>query len=167
MGVILDIFLIGLCLIFLGIACWYSVYAAINTKKSSYYNKDKNLRDAHKYLTYSSIISAIGGALLIILTIVYFSLAGETLITPIGKVALGGLLAGFLIILIITGIFNALALDRLRESANYNKDSHAKKALTDTVLSVSSGLGSVIFTVTVFIVLIYMKEEAIKKGKSE
>ena len=151
--ILTTIIFIILCAVCLGFLAWFSVKGASEVKDSHYYKDDHDLRNAHMKLTVAAIIASVAEVVLIVggLALVFYT--GGMIATFNFPLVLT--LAIFLGLLLTTGLFNAYAAYRLRETQNYSKDSHAEKAYKDALWSVGLGFGGIIvFALYVIILLV-------------
>lgn len=121
--------------------------------------QDSRLKEAHKYLTWTSVLSWIMIAVLVVMVII-FVVFGEELVLFIGGWVINGLLFIVIVMVLGIGVMSAIASDNIRKSQTY-KDGNAGSSFTDATM------GAVIALSTVGILFLLVGFEYIRKKKKE
>ncbi len=122
----------------LGISAFFMAKSAVEITEVKHWEKDKNLREAHKWMSWAAVVGWISVGLVILLVIIYV-----ILIYVLGGNSAGWIVKGFLLILLasmaIAGILSALGATQIRDSHLF-KEADKNGAYRDAIISAIGSL---------------------------
>lgn len=152
-----------------------TIMAAIDVKKIKGYKDDKNLKTAHKYLTWVSVSIWISVFLAIVAGILFAIFVAPTLAPAAampGALGIGSIMVYGLGLLIgigafICGIYAAKAATEISKSPNYTGDGYSSKAYWYSIgaaIAGIGGLGLIILTYALMFVARAQKKASAKRA---
>ena len=122
----------------LGVSAFFMAKSAVEITEVKHWEKDKNLREAHKWMSWAAVVGWISVGLVILLVIIYIIL----LFVLDGGTA-GWVVKGFLLIILtamaIAGILSALGATQIRDSHLF-KEADKNGAYRDSIISAIGSL---------------------------
>nr|QBK90749.1 MAG: uncharacterized protein LCPAC201_00500 [Pithovirus LCPAC201] len=117
----------------LGISAFFMAKSAVEITEVKEWEKDKDLREGHKWMSWAAVVGWVSVGLVILLVIIYiiliFALGGGTA----GWVVKGSLLI-ILTAMAIAGVLSALGATRIRNSPLF-KEADKKGAFRDAIIA--------------------------------
>lgn len=127
----------------LGVSAYYMARSAAEVTDVKDWEKDKELREAHKWMTWAAVVGWVSVGLVILLIILYI-----ILIYTIGESDAGWIIKGFLLIILaamaIAGSLSALGASKMRSSSKFNDVDRTGAYRNAIIASVSALVGFVL-----------------------
>lgn len=122
----------------LGVSAFFMAKSAVEITEVKHWEKDKNLREAHKWMSWAAVVGWVSVGLVILLIIIYI-----ILIFVLGGGTAGWIVKGFLLIILasmaIAGILSALGATQIRDSHLF-KEADKNGAYRDAIISAIGSL---------------------------
>lgn len=117
----------------LGISSFFMAKSAVEITEVKDWEKDKDLREGHKWMAWAAVVGWVSVGLVILLVIIYI-----ILIFVLDSSTAGWIVKGFLLIILtamaIAGVLSALGATRIRNSPLF-KEADKKGAFRDAIIA--------------------------------
>jgi hypothetical protein len=150
----------------LGVSAYYMAKSAAEITDVDKWEKDKNLREAHKWMTWAAVVGWVCVGLVILLLIIYI-----ILVFSVGEYAVSWIVKGFLLLILasmaVAGSLSALGASQIRASPLF-KEADQKGAYQDAIIGAVSALVGFVFIGGLFLwKLLYRRPDPNAETKKE
>lgn len=131
----------------------FTIISAMKIKDAHNYSSDDDYQDAHKYLSWASIVTWISLATLLALIVIYFIFFSATAEIT-GKWFVMLIILILVILLGFSGVLSSMAAQKIKASKNYGDDD-SEKSFKDSIISAALSLGTIVILI-LFVLIVFV-----------